>query len=113
MLGISFESVKAFCKTMCTRVRILQISCPKQQKENLVETCQGIQEQLYRDPEFLSKMITGADKTWVCGCSQAMQQQSSHLKSPPTKGEKSLFIMNAASKLTEFCFMNLFHKVSL
>jgi hypothetical protein len=54
----------------------------EQQKENLVETCQNIQEQLEREPEFLSKMITGADKTWVYGCSQEMQQHSFQLKSP-------------------------------
>ena len=34
----------------------------EQQKENLVETCQDIQEGLEREPEFLSKMITGAGK---------------------------------------------------
>jgi len=54
----------------------------KQQKENFVETFQDIQERLEREPEFLSKMITGADKTWVYGCSQETQQQSSQLKSP-------------------------------
>jgi len=54
----------------------------EQQKENFVETCQDIQEQLEREPEFLSKMITGADKNWVYGCSQETQQQSSQLKSP-------------------------------
>jgi hypothetical protein len=54
----------------------------EQQKENLVEKYQDIQERLEREPEFLSKMITGADKTWVYGCSKETQQQSFQLKSP-------------------------------
>lgn len=53
-----------------------------EQKENLVETCQDIQEQLEGEPEFLSKKITGAHKTGVYGCSQETQQQLSQLKSP-------------------------------
>jgi len=54
----------------------------EQQKENLVDTCQDIQEWLEIEPEFLSKMVMGADKTWVYVCSQETQQQSSQLKSP-------------------------------
>jgi len=89
----------------------------EQQKENLVETCQDIQERLEREPEFLFKMITGADKTWVYGCSQEtaafISVEESIIISMPTKGEKSLFNMNAGSLFTEFCFMNLFLKDTL
>jgi len=39
--------------------------------------------------------------------------EESNIIPMPTKGERNLFNMNAASVFTEFCFMNLFLKDTL
>jgi hypothetical protein len=54
------------------------IPCPpsEKQKENCVNRCQDSQERLQRNPEFLSKIITG-DEMWVHVYHPETKQQSS------------------------------------
>jgi hypothetical protein len=49
-------------------------------QENHVNTCQELEETLASDPQFVSKVITGAE-TWVYRGDTETKQQSSHWKS--------------------------------
>jgi hypothetical protein len=63
-----------------------------EQKENPANTCQDLQEKLERDPEFLSKIITG-DETWVYSYNPETKQESPQWKSqsPPCSKRQNKF----------------------
>jgi hypothetical protein len=92
----------------------------KEQKEERVNRCQDSQERSERDPEFLSKIITG-DETWVYGYDPETKQQSSQENSSPPRPKKARQVRSNVnstlvvflSTLTELCNMNFFHKDKL
>jgi len=51
------------------------------QKNNRLNVCYDLREQVGNDPQILSKVVTG-DKTWCCGYDLETKQASSQWKTP-------------------------------
>jgi hypothetical protein len=66
---------------MCQIVTKFFPSLLTEGQENHVNVCQDFKEMLESDPQFVSKVITGAEEMWVYRYDPETKQQSSHWKS--------------------------------
>ncbi|PNF17592.1 hypothetical protein B7P43_G14400 [Cryptotermes secundus] len=91
-LGLSYGTCQRILLEELNMRRIVAKFVPRllqnEQKQHLLEVCRELQQQFQKDPNFLSKVVTG-DKSWVYGYEPESKQQLSQWKSPSSPWPKN------------------------
>lgn len=85
IVGLSYGTVQRILSDILNMRRIAAKFVPRllneEQKEHRVDVCFQLKEQARKDPDFISKVVTG-DESWFYGYDPETKQQSSQWKSP-------------------------------
>lgn len=108
--GITWSSVQRILSEDLGMRRVTAKFVPRvlteQQKENRVETCRALKDQLRTDPDFFSKVITG-DESWCYGYDPETKQQSSQWKTSLSPRPKKARQVKSNIKTMLICFFDV------
>lgn len=108
--GISWSSVQRILTEELGMTRVAAKFMPRiltdHQKEQRLETCRALKDQLRDDPNFFSKVITG-DESWCYGYDPETKQQSSQWKTPASPRPKKARQVKSNVKTMLICFFDV------
>jgi len=110
MSGVSWSSVQRILTEDLGMTRVAAKFMPRilteDHKEQRVEACRQMKNQIELDPNFLSKIITG-DESWCYGYDPETKQQSSQWKTPQSPRPKKARQVKSNIKTMLICFFDI------